>query len=313
MQQVLKKISCALLFLLCFAAMPCLGQAATIAVITRNDIIPYTVFLQSYLQAGKSSQLPHEIKVFEADPKDPASDKDTARRIAVLNPDILVCIGRHAVAFRQHHFPDITMIHAMIFGPPGHDLERKAPALGLSMTVDPTQKISVLRKLDQSIRSIGAVYDPAQAGRDVEAAIRAAKQQGLSFDAVAVSSAREAVSAVEAVFSKADAFMLFFDKTVLTPQTIETIFTCSFRSRTPVIGLSEKYVNLGALFAIECDEKKLGQQAWHATETCSADPKTCSGLTTATDAGRLIFNKKIAAKMGIAIPETIIQKGRPVK
>jgi len=313
MQQVLKKISCAYFILFCLAAAPHLCQASNIAVITRNDIIPYTVFLEGYTQAGKSAEQRHAIKIFEADPRNPDNDKDIAGQVAALKPDILLCIGLHAVTFRQIHFPNITMIYSMVFGTPGQAIQGKAPALELSMNINPGKKIAVLRELHPNIRTIGAVYDPNQAGDQVTEAIREAKKQGLAFDAVSIASSRDAMAAVEAVFSRTDAFMLFFDKTVLTPQVLEAIFTCSFRSKAPVIGLSEKYVNLGALFAIECDVKALGQEAWRSTESCLADREKCSGVKTAQEKGRLVINKKIADKMGLKIPDMAIKEGSLVK
>lgn len=313
MHQVLKTISCALLILLCSAASPSACRGGGIAAITRRDIIPYSMFLQSYMQAASSAGQDHAVKIFEADPHNSGQNSAMAEEIAAFKPEILLCIGLRAVAYRQKYFPRAPMIYAMVFGPARFAAQANEPALGLSMTIDPGEKIAVLRRINKSVRSIGAVYDPAQAGSEVTAATLAAKQQGISFDAVAVADAKQALEAVEAVFSRTDAFMLFFDKTVLTPQTLETIFTCSFRGRKPVIGLSEKYVHLGALFAIECDEKALGRQAWRATESCLADRAACSGITAPPDAGRLVVNTKIAVKMGLIIPDAIRQTSRMVK
>jgi putative ABC transport system substrate-binding protein len=189
----------------------------------------------------------------------------------------------------------------------------KPGVLGISMDTDPGPKFEVLRAIKPGVKKVGAVYDPAESGEQVQAAAAAAVKAGLEFEALPVASPGEAPKAVERLMSGVDAFMLFFDRTVMIPQTIEAVFFASFRSNVPVIGFSEKYAALGALFSIEARTRDLAREAWKQTEACLADRENCRGIKQPATTGRLVINKKTADKMGLSIPDSIMAKASLVE
>lgn len=281
--------------------------SAKIAVITRENIVPYATFLEGF-QGGfeQRSDKSHILKVFSISPPD-VSDSDPVRReIAAFNPAIIVCIGSGSLNFSVKHFPGTPMIYSMVLHAPRFANHGSKHILGISMEPDILQKLKMIKRIDKNIKQIGTVYNPEESGRDVEAARAVAAKLGLQFEAVPIVSPKAAFNAVEPLMSRLDAFILFFDRTVLTPQTIGQVFTTSFRGNVPVIGLSEKYVRLGALFSIDIDIRKLGRETWDQTVSCLQAASGCSGARKASpDSWGLIINEKIAEKMNLSIPADV--------
>lgn len=292
--------------LLCLAALPEISYSASIAVITRSDIVPYRTFVDSYKEeCRKFGRDRHTLQVFSIDSENADEKNSISTAIAAYKPDIIVCTGTTAVKFARENFQKIPLIYSMVLNPREIQDTGKPGMIGVSMEIDAATKFNVLREIKPDIRKAGTVYDPAESGEQVKEAVAAARKAGIEFLAVPVSSPREAVTAIEKVMAEVDAFMLFLDRTVLTPQTVEALFISSFRSKVPVIGFSEKYVSLGALLSIEVQISDFARETWKYTEECLAVSENCQGKKKATSTGKIVINRKIAEKMGLKIPDSI--------
>lgn len=278
------------------------AHSATIAVITRDDILPYREFTEHYQKAGRKSG--HTIKVFTLESKI-ASGTKAREQISTYDPAVLVCVGKSAALFAAEQFSGCIRICSMIPRPCDITDIVKSGALVVSMDIRADKKLDVLRTIKPRAKTIGTVYDPAESGEQVRELEEAAKREGFSLHAQRVADVKEAPPAVHAILSSVDAFMLLYDRTVLTPQTLDMLFAESFSRRVPVIGFSEKYVTLGALLSLEAPIQDLARVAWQATERCIAEPVAPSGIIKLETAGRIIINSTIAEKLGISIPETL--------
>jgi len=300
--------------LLCFAVLPAFCHAARIALLTRSDIAPYSAFIDSYREAYKKTGSDrHTLRVFSLDSEKQVETSVTVSDIRAYGPNIIVCTGTGAVQFARQHFPQIPLVYSMVLSPREIADTVKTGLLGIGMDTDPGLKFEVLRAIKPAVKKVGAVYDPAESGDQVQAAAAAAAKAGIDFQTMPVATPREAVAAIEKLMTGVDAFMLFFDRTVLTSQTIDALFICSFRSKVPVIGFSEKYAALGALFSIEAQITDLAGETWKYTEVCLADTESCRGIKKSATAGKLVINKKIADKMELKIPDGIMAKGSLVE
>jgi len=301
---------CFALVLLCFTVLPAFCHAARIALLTRSDIAPYSAFIDSYKEAYKKSGSDrHTLRVFFLDSEKQDQTTGTVSDFTAYGPNIVVCTGIGAVQFAREHFPQIPLVYSMVMNPREIADTMKPGLLGIGMDTDPGLKFEVLCAIKPDVKKIGAVYNPAESGEPIREAAAAAAKAGLDFQTMPVATPRESVAAIEKLMAGVDAFMLFFDRTVLTPQTIEAIFICSFRGKVPVIGFSEKYAALGALFSIEAQIRDLARETWKYTEVCLTDTESCCGIKKSAAAGKLVINKKIADKMNLKIPENIRAKG----
>jgi putative ABC transport system substrate-binding protein len=185
---------------------------------------------------------------------------------------------------------------------------KKTNQCGISMEPDMNQRLQVLLEINKSAKRIGAVYTPSESSEQLKELQQAARHKNLLLDAMPVSSAKDALPAIEAVVGRVDAFILLFDKSLFVPQVLEYLFACSFKSKVPVIGLSEKYTSLGALFSVQYDAKDLGREAWNHTAVFLAGDGVCAGLQKPAAPLRLFINKKIADKMGIMLPAKLSER-----
>jgi len=286
------------------------SQAANIAIITRDDILPYREFSAHYQQAGKKSR--HVLKVFSLGIND-AANSNLRQSIEAFSPGVLICIGQSALLFAAENFPKLPRICCMI--PSFRDLAEaeRTGSLAVSMEIGPEKIFDVLRLFKPKAKTIGMVYDPAESGEIVKEVREATLRKGLTLRALPIAAAQEAPAAFTKLIPEVDAVLLVCDRTVLTPQTLEALFSESFFHKVPVIGFSAKYVSLGALFAIEVPIEDLARETWNATEKCWADIEQCRGIVKPNTPGRIIINKKIAEKLDLTIPQTLRAASKEVE
>lgn len=283
--------------------------AANIAIITRKNILPYDTFIEGYQEAYKKySSKKHALQVFSADPLKNSQDANLAAQVSSFHPDIIIAVGTNSVKFAELCCLNVPLIYSMVIDSRKIADMKKTNRCGIIMEPDMHQRLQVLLEFNKSAKRIGAVYNPSESNDQFQELQQAARQKNLMLDAIAVSSAKDALPAIEAVVGRVDAFMLLFDKSVLVPQVLEYLFSCSFRSKVPVIGLSEKYTSLGSLFSLQYDVKDLGREAWNHTAAFLSGDGVCTGLQKPAAAQRLFINKKIADKMGMIIPAELSEQ-----
>jgi putative ABC transport system substrate-binding protein len=283
--------------------------AANIAIITRKNILPYDAFVEGYQEAYiKHSLKKHDLKVFFADPVNTSQDAALGAQVSSFRPDLIIAVGTNSVKIAELCCLNVPLIYSMVIDNRRTADMKKPNQCGISMEPDMHQRLQVLLEFNKSAKRIGAVYNPSESNDQLRELQQAARQKNLMLDAIPVASAKDALPAIEAVVGRVDAFMLLFDKSLFVPQVVEFLFSCSFRSRVPVIGLSEKYTSLGSLFSVQYDVRDLGAEAWDHTAAFLSGDGVCTGLQKPTAAPRLFINKKIADKMGILIPAKLSEQ-----
>ncbi len=289
--------------------LPSSSYAGRIAVVARSRIIPYEQFVEGYMKAYReSSESRDRCDVFYLSPDKSDSERTARQNIHLYNPDIIIAVGSAALHFTRYYFSQLPVVYSMVLNPYAESASDDSGCLGISMSVSVEEKLKVLKHIKNGITTIGTVYDPDETHVQVQEARNSANRYGYDFVAVPVSSPKEVIPAIDDVMSRADVYMLFFDRTVLSMQSLEHLFTCSFRRSVPVIGLSEKYVQRGALFSLDYDVAMLGKETWRYTVLCMENPDQCSGVKKVSFPVHLNVNRKIADKMNLILPEKLIDE-----
>jgi putative tryptophan/tyrosine transport system substrate-binding protein len=297
------------LIIFCFPQF-CIAQK--IALITRKNVVPYDAFLDGYKYAcERSHNKGCKLKVFYLNLQN-ASEENLVKDVLSYEPDLLVSIGSGALSFSASFFPDIPQIYSMVLNPYSVLKNKKINGIGVSMQVDIKSKLKILKQIMKDIKRIGTVYNPIESSSQIHEAEIAAKEMGLEFYPVPISSSSMAIKANHDVIDRVDAYILFFDRTVLTPAIIEHLFKISFRKKVPVIGVSPKYVKLGSLFSVDCETREIGHEAWRYTKLYLANPGNYHGLKVPECSQKITINSKIADKMNISIPDKILEKCKNV-
>jgi len=302
----------ALLFLLADMSLPLSLYSANIAVITRQNIIPYESFLNYFNKEFKKSNISQEkIAEFYLEPD--LNLNDLNDKIASFKPDLIITVGSGALKYALKQFQDIPVIYSLVINPESIVGVDQKHVFGVSMQADTDDKLAMLKKILINVKSIGAVYDSSECGEEVRDAINSAKKMGLELKTVPVSSSKDAIAAVDDAMDSVDAYLLFFDKTVLTQQTISHLLSLSFRRKIPIIGLSEKYVKLGALFSLDVEIHDVSFAVLRCAELIINKGGEDLGNDGKPLPWKLTVNRKIADKMDIIIPDYILQRARFIK
>jgi putative tryptophan/tyrosine transport system substrate-binding protein len=120
------------------------------------------------------------------------------------------------------------------------------------------QQLVWLRRLLPDARYIGVLYDPAQNSELVEALAAALRGAGLNPVLAPVATPAMLPAALARLSSSADALLAVPDTTIYKRETVKALLLFSFRHKLPLIGLSETWVQAGALYALDWDYRELG-------------------------------------------------------
>ncbi|MBI3480260.1 MAG: hypothetical protein HY016_07890 [Nitrosomonadales bacterium] len=122
------------------------------------------------------------------------------------------------------------------------------------------RRIDFLRAMLPDLRKIGLLYSP-EAHLDVPRLRQVIAHRGSSLVAQPVESSAELFAKLESVLTSSDALLAVPDGVIYSSSTIRNILLTSYRHRIPLIGLSQAYVNAGALGAVFSTPEQLAAQA----------------------------------------------------
>jgi putative ABC transport system substrate-binding protein len=232
----------------------------------------------------------------------PGNVKDRLKGITEReDAKVVVALGRDALDEALRLPTSIPVIYDLVITPP--NIER-SNTTGFYMATPVREYMSVVRKYLPSIKHVAVVGSPpliraVEGGGDSHVALHRA---GNSFQLV------ETVQHLESV----DAILLLPDVRLLTQSALEEIYLFSFRRGIPILGISEKNVRAGSLFALVFDPvsvgKNIGEDATRAINGIDI------GRIPPSPPGRfeLFVNRGTAEKMNIALPAELIRKAKRV-
>ena len=167
-------------------------------------------------------------------------------------PAVIVALGPLASDFIARLPAGPPVVHCLA----GADALR-AGGSSLPSEVPAEMQAYWLRKLVPTAKTVGLAFDPinAQRAEAIAASLGAAGYKTL-MTPVAAPSAIPA--ALDRIAARADVLLALPDQTVYTRESARGILLQSFRRKTPVIGPSDAWVRLGALYALDWDYDEIG-------------------------------------------------------
>ena len=175
------------------------------------------------------------------------------------------------------------------------------------------QHVALIKEIMPDVKSIGVVFNPGEANAVtlVNLLKEDAKAQGISvFEATALKSA-DVQSATQAIAEKSDILYAPTDNTVAS--AIEGMLVAANQANTPVFGGATSYVDKGAIASIGFDYYQIGIQTaeyvaaiLEGAEPGVLDVKVANGSD-------LVVNTAAAKRLGISIPDSVIERATQVK
>ena len=285
-------------------------HAANIAVLMSSDATAYQEALEGFREVVR-----HRIAGVQILQKgNPAEWQQQLKRLrSVIEPDVVFVIGTPALQAVASEITNIPVVHAMVFNPFGALSGPGKNVIGISMNPSAAQVISLLRELNPKYRRVGTMLDPSRSGPVLLRARSVFQKEGFQLVAKEIRSASDIGGALKSLENEIDVFWLWPDETFLTDEMLQRIFLFSFARRIPVLGLSERHTDMGALLSLSYGSAKdLGRQAGEAANKLldGANRVLVSHLTPRQL--KLTVNFKTARKLDIKVPDSIVRRAENV-
>ncbi|MEW6003439.1 MAG: ABC transporter substrate-binding protein, partial [Nitrospirota bacterium] len=204
---------------------------------------------------------------------------------------------------------DIPIIYAMVSNPMSI-LSGEKNITGVSMNISAEKQLTALLEVSPDINRIGLVYDPRKTAHLVDEAQSVASSSGIAVVSQKIYNSKEVPSAIKNMKGKIDAFWMLPDTTVITQETVEYLLLFSFENSIPVLTFSDKYVNLGALMALQIDTLDVGRQAGEMANRIISGTNVSNIPMSPPRKAILSLNLKTDKRLGISVDDKIIRKSK---
>ncbi len=276
------------------AFFPLHADAFNVIVVKSAELRPYQDALRGFRDACDCDV--QELKLEE---------DDGGENILRKSPDAVVAIGT-TVFKKVRSIEGLPVIYAMVM--PSETGPVLPPNIsGVSMDISPETYISTMKELFPRAKRIGLLYDPRHTAAFVAEAERAARAAGLELVDRQVRDPREIPGLLDRMRGTIDVLWMVPDSTIATAEAVDYLLHFSFQNGVPIFSFSKKYVEMGAVAALDVDPYDMGAQAGEIVNRLSAG-KT-GAVRAWARASHLTINSKVAAKMGLKIKNGIMKKG----
>ena len=222
-------------------------------------------------------------------------------------PDLVFAVGLWALQAALDRPTGAPIVYAMVLNP-ASVVGSARDVTGASMNVPVAENLRLLRRLGPSIRRIGLVFNETKTGYLVPEARRLAASLGLELVAVSAATPGDAIRAFDALQAQGiDAFWYLPDETLLAAPVAKHVFLGAHRGGIPILGISERQAEMGALFALTfASSEDVGRQAGELARAVLDGKRPAEVPATAARSLSLTVNLKTARKLRVAIPESIL-------
>lgn len=284
----------AVTFLLTLAVLyPLPADAFNVIVVKSAELRPYQEALRGFRDTCNCDA--EELKL---------ENGDEGGAVLRKSPDAVVAIGT-TVFKKVRTIEGLPVIYAMVM-PSEAALSMSPNISGVSMDISPETYISAMKELFPKAKKIGLLYDPQRTAAFVAEAAKAAHAAGLELADKQVNDPREIPGLLDRMRGTIDVLWMIPDATVAAAETIDYLLYFSFQNNVPIFSFSKKYVDMGAVAALDVDPYDMGVQAGEIVNRLKAGKK--GAVRAWARASHLTVNSKVAAKMGLKIKDDIMKK-----
>lgn len=245
--------------------------------------------------AGIRSTLKSPVKIFL-----PTQVRGTLEAVAsVEQARIVIALGKEAIAEAMRLPPSVLVIYDMVVIPP---IVTRPNTTGFYMATPAREYTEFIANHLREVTHVAVVGSRDQINI-------LARGDSTQFTTYSVRNTFDFVSTLRQL-NGSDAILLLPDVSVLTAAAMEEAYLLSFRKRIPLLGVSEKSVKDGALFALVVDAPNVGRligdyatRALHGANVGQIPPSPPRKF-------ELFVNLDTARKMGIRLPEDLVRSAK---
>ncbi len=190
----------------------------------------------------------------------------------VQKPDLIVTVGILATVLAKDQFADVPIIFCMVVNHKRFDLH-EPNITGISSDAPVEDQLILMKELLGTKKKIGVIYDPIHTGKIVSEAAIIAEKFGLELIKKEVTSEAEVASVLKNIINNIHAFWILPDDTVVTKDSLSTIYKLTLKHRLPTFSTSSAIVKQGAMLSISPDYTSIGLQAARMAKALLITPK----------------------------------------
>ncbi|NLD36960.1 MAG: ABC transporter substrate-binding protein [Desulfatiglans sp.] len=264
-----------------------------ILVIQSVKIAPYEEALNGFISA--QDQKIKQVVLTET------QSFDIRDEIERTQPPLILAIGRDAL-MNVKDIRDIPVIYIMVLSP-NQILDNSQNFYGINMNVHPEKQLEAFIGAIPKLKNIGLIYNPDNTGELAEEAARAAEKKEVSLVIKKAEKAGDVVNALKGMAESINAFWMFPDVTLLTPESMELLLITSIEKEIPLLTFSTKYLEMGAILSVAVDPYDMGIQAGELAQKILAGDNHKESRLIFARKGVITLNKKVAGKIGIELKQ----------
>jgi putative ABC transport system substrate-binding protein len=248
----------------------------------------------------------------------PAIGVQIARQFVGERPDVLVGIATPTAQALVAATKDIPIVFTAITDPVGAKLvsNMEKPGgnvTGLSDLSPVAQHVDLIKELLPELKTIGVVYNPGEANSVslMKWLKESAEEKGIEIvEATALKSA-DVQTATQVIADKSDVIYAMIDNTVAS--AIEGMVVSANQANTPVFAATTSYIDAGAIAALGFDYYQIGVQTADYVADVLAGKNPGDLPVRVAKGSDIVINKTAADKLGISIPQSVMDRATSVK
>ena len=285
------------------------AAAARVAVLMSAKVSEYEEALKGFKETAA-----HQVAaVYDMDGDLDRGRKQLAEIEEKVKPDLIFAVGIWALQAVISRPTSVPVVYAMVLNPPSVIGADTKNVTGASMNVPVEQPIRLFKQLGPQIKRIGVIFNKNRTGYLVRQAQVVAREEGLELVTREISSAKEVIGALESFQDGIDALWIVPDEMTLSQAVVQQMLLFSYRKRIPLLGLSDRHAQMGALFSLSfASGEDIGRQAGELAQAILTG-RAASGVPP-TNARKLFLtvNLKAAQKLGLEVPRAILTRASNV-
>jgi len=254
---------------------------------------------------------------YESAQGQPVTAAQIARKMVGDQPDIIVAIATPSAQAVASASKDIPVVFSAVTDPLGAKL---VPSLtkpggnvtGLSDMVNVKQHLELMKEFVPNLKAVGVPYNPGETNSvsSVAALKVAAAEMGIEIVESAAPKSSDVMIAAKQLVGKVQAIYCPIDNTIIS--AVESVIKVGIDSQIPVFAGDTDTVSRGAVAAVGYDYFDLGRQTGDIVVRIIKGEKPGQIDVKMAEGTNLFVNPKMAAKMGVKIPEAVLARATKV-
>ncbi|MFT6984335.1 MAG: putative ABC transport system substrate-binding protein [Psychromonas sp.] len=254
---------------------------------------------------------------YESAQGQPAIAAQIARKMVGDAPDVIVAIATPSAQAAVSASKNIPIVFSVVTDPIGAKVVQslKQPGgnvTGLSDMVNVKQQLALIKEFIPDLKTLGVIYNPGESNSVsiIKEMKKAAESMGVAIVESPAPRSSDVMIASKQLVGKADAIYCPTDNTIVS--AFESVVRVGIDAQIPVFAADTGSVERGAVAAVGYDYTQLGRQTGDIVvrilkgeSAGSIDVKQAEG----TD---LFVNPKMAARMGIKIPASVLARATKI-